>query len=133
MSKLSLIDIKVEKISFVNDVQTPGNTGPVNVNIGTRITSVVNYDPSNTKCKCSTTVEFTPDLPVDFEAKIEVVGIFNCEDIQDRKEAHAAACKMLFPHVQVKTSAFMNMVGFPNFIIGEPKIDMDSITEVSDG
>ena len=129
MKELSLVELKVERITFVNDVQVPETAGTIDVQIGTNITSIVRNNQTNTKCKCETTVELVPNPQVNFGATIVVVGVFDCEHLQDKKRIHIEACKKLFPHVQATTSAFMNMVGFPNFVIEEPDIDMDSVIE----
>ena len=129
MSQLSLIEIKVKNVSFINDVDVPEASGSINVQIGTQITSVLNYNADRSKCRCETTVELIPNPQVNFGATIVVVGIFECADIQDRKELHIEACKKLFPHVQATTSSFMNMMGFPNFVVEEPVIDVDNIID----
>lgn len=131
MSQLSLIEIKVKNVSFVNDVDIPETSGSINVQIGTKITSMLNYNADCSKCRCETTVELVPNPQVNFGAKIVVTGIFECADIQDRKELHIEACKKLFPHVQVTTSSFMNMMGFPNFVVEEPVIDVVNIIDES--
>lgn len=129
MSQLSLIEIKVKKVSFINDVDVPEASGSINVQIETKITSVLSYNPDQSKCRCETTVELVPTPQVNFGATIVVAGIFECTDIQDRKELHIDACKKLFPHVQATTSSFMNMMGFPNFVVEEPVIDIANVID----
>ena len=132
MKELSLIELKVEKINFVNDVQVPEESGSIDVQIDTNITAQVKINRDNTKCKCELTVELIPNPQVNFGATIVVVGIFDCESIQDTQDIrklHIASCQKLFPHVQATTSSFMNMVGFPNFVIEEPDIEQNAIIE----
>lgn len=132
MKELPLVEVKVEKITFINDVQVPEAPGTIDVRIGTEITTLVKFNQTNTKCKCETTVELVPVPKVNFGATIVVVGIFDCDGIQDRKKIHLDAFKKLFPHVQATTSGFMNMMGFPNFFIEEPEMDVNKIVEEND-
>lgn len=129
MNQLTLKEIKVEKISFINDVHVSPQEGSIEVQIGAKISSTVNYSSDNTRCKCTTTVDLIPNPQVNFGATIVVLGVFEYSDGMDHKEVHVSACKKLFPHVQATTAAFMNTVGFPNFVINEPTLDVDSITE----
>lgn len=129
MEQLVLSEIKIEKISFINDVQVSKEEGTIEVRLGAKISSSVSYNTDNTKCKCVTTVELIPNPKVNFGATIVVVGVFDFNKDQNHKDIHISACKKLFPHVQATTSAFMNMVGFPNFILDEPQLDIDNVTE----
>ena len=129
MDQLVLSEIKVEKISFINDVHVTEQEGSIEVRIGANISSTVSYNSDDTKCKCVTTVELIPNPKVNFGATIVVLGVFDFSKDMDRKEIHISACKKLFPHVQTTTAAFMNMVGFPNFVIEEPQLSIENITE----
>ena len=129
MEQLVLSEIKVEKVSFINDVHVTEQEGSIEVRIGANISSSVSYNSDNTKCKCVTTVELVPNPKVNFGATIVVLGVFEFDKNQDRREVHINACKKLFPHVQATTAAFMNTVGFPNFVIEEPQLSAENITE----
>ena len=126
MSQLSLIEIKVKSVSFINDVDVPEASGTINVQIGTKITSVLNYNLDHSKCRCETTVELLPNPQVNFGATIVIVGVYECVDIPDRKEVHIEACKKLFPHVQATTSSFMKTFAGSLLLMKKKKVDQVS-------
>ena len=139
MQELLPVDVKVENITYINDVQLPpelnvndSKVKSINIKIETKISTKVEYNSENTQCKCNICVELVPDPKVNFGATIIVAGIFNYSNDIPRKELHIAACKALFPYAQATTHSFMNMVGFPNFMIKEPQIDSESILEKSE-
>lgn len=128
MDELKLLDVKIEKISYVNDIFIPDTNGPVDIQIGTKISSKVNYNLQEKKCKCTTIVELKPmNYDVDFKVEIYVAGVFDLGENTDSKLIHIEACKKLFPHVQSRTISFMALVGLPNFTIEEPKIDVQDV------
>lgn len=130
MQDLKLLDVRIEKIVFHNNIVIPDATTPVDIQIGTNISSVVNYDDKNEKCKCVTTVELTPqNMEVDFKVVVCVAGIFDFGKADNHKEIHVAACKNLFPHVQSRVTSFMMLAGFPNFIIEEPQVSVENVMQ----
>ena len=130
MQDLKLIEVKVENISFENNIIIPDANAPVNIEVTTNISSIVKYDDSNARCKCATTVEIAPkNTDVDFKVLICVVGIFEYSRDDNRKEIHVAACKKLFPHVQSRVTSFMTVVGFPNFVVEEPLVSVDDVEQ----
>ena len=130
MQDLNLIEVKVENISFENNIVIPGANSPVNIEVTTNISSVVKYDDNNARCKCATSVEIAPqNNDVDFKVFVCIVGIFEYGRDDDRKEIHIAACKKLFPHVQSRVTSFMTVVGFPNFVVEEPHVNVDDVEQ----
>ena len=128
MEGLKLLDVKIEKITFINDIFIPDVNGHVDIKIGTKISSKVNYNLQEKKCKCTTTVELAPiNYDVNFKVEISVVGIFDLGENKDNKQIHVEACKKLFPHVQSRVASFMTMAGMPNFTIEEPQIDVEDV------
>lgn len=130
MQELKPLEIKIERIAFDNNIVIPNATEPVDIQIGTNISSVVNYDEENGRCKCVTTVLITPqNMQVDFKVEMCVAGIFDYEKGSDHKEVHIAACKKLFPHVQSRVMSFMSLVGIPNFMLEEPILSPDVVCQ----
>lgn len=128
MKDLKLLDVKIEKIIFDNNIVIPDTPGAVDIQIGSNIFTNVNYDEENGRCKCMTSVDITPqNLQVDFRMHICVAGIFDYEKGADRSEVHVAACKKLFPHVQSRVISFMTLVGIPNFILEEPDVKVEDV------
>lgn len=130
MQDLNLIEIRIEKITFDNNIIIPGATAPVSIETATSISSIVKYDDKNAKCKCATTVTILPKgIDVDFKVVLCVAGVFGYNNTDDKKEIHVAACKKLFPHVQSSVISFMTMVGFPNFIVEEPSVSIENVKQ----
>ena len=128
MKNLKLLDVKIEKIEFDNDIIIPENSEVVDIQIGSNIRTTVNYDEENARCKCSISVSITPqNIQVNFRVLICVTGILDYEKGGDRSEIHIAACKKLFPHVQSRVTSFMTLIGIPNFILEEPSLNTDDI------
>lgn len=130
MIDLIPVEIKIGKVSFVNDIAIENEKKSIELKIKTQFSSVVMYDKDNNKCKCITTAELKPEeLDVNFNVSISVSGIFTCNEIKDRKELHIVACKKLFPYVQTSITSFMTLVGFPNFLVEEPEVDISEVKE----
>jgi len=128
MLELKLLDFKAESIEFLNDVVVPEEIETLDVQIGTAVSSEVNYSSDNTKCKCTTTVKIFPEnIDVDFKATIRLVGVFECAVIDDRKSMHVAVCNTMFPRVQSFVSSFMTVAGFPNFIVEDPCVNAEDV------
>lgn len=128
MEGLKLLDIKIEKITFVNDIFIPDVKGQVNIEIGTKVSSKVSYNLQEKKCKCTTTVELEPiNYDVNFKLEMSVVGVFDVGENKDNKQIHVEVCKKLFPHVQSRVASFMTFAGMPNFTIEEPPIDVEDV------
>lgn len=133
MENLKLLDVKIEKIVFNNNIVIPKNTGTVDIQIGSSICTNVNYDEENGLCKCMTSVDITPqNIQVDFRMFICVAGIFEYEKGANRSDIHIAACKKLFPNVQSSITSVMTLVGIPNFILEEPDVKVEDVKYETD-
>ena len=87
MEGLKLLDVKIEKITFVNDIFIPDVKGQVNIEIGTKVSSKVSYNLQEKKCKCTTTVELEPiNYDVNFKLEMSVVGVFDVGENKDNKQ-----------------------------------------------
>lgn len=133
MKDMRLLDVRIEKIIFNNNIVIPDAPEAIDIQIGTNIFTNVNYDEENGRCKCTTSVDLTPqNVQVDFRIFICVAGVFDYEKGADRSEVHVEACKKLFPHVQSRVISFMTLVGFPNFILEEPDVKVGDVKFESD-
>lgn len=129
MESLKIIETKIEKVDYINDIVLHGSEGSsIEIHLGTKISSTVNYNEDVKRCKCVSTVKIEPqNMDVNFSAIISVAGVFDYGDMDERKEIHVGVCKKLFPYLQTATISFMNMVGIPNFILEEPMLEVEAV------
>lgn len=129
MNNTNLLEQKIERISYTNDVYLPDQKeGSINIEIGTKISSQVNYNEDEKRCKCIITLELSPqNLDVNYSVELSMCGIFEYDINVDQKEIHLEVYHKLFPFLQASATSFLTLTGIPNFFLQEPGLNIEDV------
>lgn len=123
MSIVNLERFSVKKINYINNL----NKDEQKVELYHTINSNVKYNKDESKCVCILSLKILPsDTDADFCVEIEVAGLFSYEE-GERKDIHVEACNKLYPYLQTTTISVMTIIGIPNFILPEFKVNSEDV------
>lgn len=101
------------------------------LNITSTFSLNTNYTDENKVCIATMRVKsVSVDKPDVVSIMIELVGIFECDEINTKKDkqlAHVQIYRYLFPYVQSTISDLYVKAGLPPLIIEAPLIDPDKV------
>lgn len=126
MSDMKLMGYKIDKVEYINELDSKEQKFEIGVSFSTR----VKYADDNSGCVCTYGLKIVPiDSDVSLSIEIAISGLYNYDEKMDKKDIHVTAANKLFPYLQSITNNLMNTFGMPGFILQENKISKEDIID----
>lgn len=123
MANISMRSFKIEKINYCNQFG-----GQKTINIRTGMNFKLNYAPQNKTCLGRMIIQLKPtDISMPYVYEIEMVGIFNYDPDEDKREVHVEVAKTMHQYMVDVSEAMMKSAGGPVLKMPEFKMTVDDV------
>lgn len=123
MANISMRSFKIEKINYINQFG-----GQKTINIRSGMNFKMRYAPQDKSCLGRMIVQLKPtDISMPYIFELEMIGVFNYDPQEDKREVHVAVAKTMHQYVVDVGTALMKSAGGPVLKLPEFNMTVDDV------